>query len=100
VSSTKHPDQAIETRSRPTHISLRKPHYWKPVTHPPLETTQQREHHGLLRQYFPKGTDLSLHSQVDLDKVAARLNDRPRETLDWLKPIEVFDELVANHVSP
>ncbi len=43
---------------------------------------------GLLRQYFPKGTDLSVHSEADLDWVAAELNDRPRKRLAFKKPIE------------
>ena len=54
----------------------------------------------LLRQYFPKDADLSLHSQAELDRVAAELNGRPRETLKWRKPVEELDDLIAKHMSP
>ena len=50
---------------------------------------------GLLRQYFPKGTDLSRYSDYELDAVAATLNTRPRKTLDWKTPVEALDELLA-----
>jgi IS30 family transposase len=49
----------------------------------------------LLRQYFPKQSDLSKHSQADLNKVALRLNQRPRKTLQFLSPAEKFRESVA-----
>jgi IS30 family transposase len=50
---------------------------------------------GLLRQYFPKGTDLARHSADDLVAVADALNSRPRKTLGWRTPSEVLDELLA-----
>jgi len=49
---------------------------------------------GLLRQYFPKGTDLTRHSRGDLDAVAFALNTRPRKTLGWKTPAEALDELL------
>jgi transposase InsO family protein len=47
---------------------------------------------GLLRQYFPKGTDLSKHSADDLDAIAATLNGRPRKILGWKTPAKALDD--------
>jgi IS30 family transposase len=50
---------------------------------------------GLLRQHFPKGADLATHGQAALDRVAAQLNGRPRQTLEWMNPAEKLAELLS-----
>lgn len=53
---------------------------------------------GLLRQYFPKGTDLSRYSRRSLDAVAIALNQRPRKTLKWRTPAEALQELIPSQI--
>ena len=88
-------DQGLEMRNhKKISIAADLPIYFCDP-HSPWQRGTNENTNGLLRQYLPKGTDLSVHSAEDLAAIAAELNDRPRKTLGWLKPDEVIGPLLS-----
>jgi transposase, IS30 family len=62
--------------------------------HSPWQRGSNENTNGLLRQYFPKSTDLSVHGRARLEQVAAELNSRPRKTLGWRTPAQALQEVI------
>lgn len=66
--------------------------------HSPWQRGSNENTNSLLRQYLPKGTDLSVYSQKELDAIADSLNPRPRETLNARTPLEVYADVLKKSV--
>ena len=63
--------------------------------HSPWQRSSNENMNGLLRDYFPKGSDLSVHTVQDVARVAVEVNERPRKTLGWQRPADLFHAAIA-----
>lgn len=72
---------------------------WFADPHAPWQRGSNENTNGLLRQFFPKGMDLSTVSQLQLNRIARLLNERPRQTLQWFTPSEVYSKVLEQQDS-
>lgn len=92
-------DRGLEMACHPELARRLKIDIWFCDPHAPWQRGSNENTNGLLRQFLPKGANLSEYSQRDLDHIAALLNTRPRKTLGWRTPAEAFAEEIANSVA-
>ena len=93
-------DQGIEMANHTTIATSTELEIYFCDPHSPWQRGTNENTNGLLRQYFPKGTDLSFWGPGYLDFVAAELNNRPRKTLGWRTPTETLNKLLSNPTDP
>jgi IS30 family transposase len=89
-------DRGVEMACHPELARRLKIDIWFCDPHAPWQRGSNENTNGLLRQFLPKGADLSQFTQRDLDHIAKLMNDRPRKTLGWKTPAQAFAEEIKN----